>query len=247
MSDVESKKPNLLPDFHLAPLKTFSLDVFTHKGNRKVAQLMLTFAYIHNDLKDMLYFLQMIETNIQQEIKMIGPDGKNARMGQLAGMKEHCARIISGCIWEFVRLIEENLLIINSPEFDTLIQCSNRQIYQAWLDILSLIKEKREVYQVLVILRNNATYHYYNTNFTSKGIEEYKTLVDDIGFISLGNSLEETRFYFADAAVQYFHRSLTKDFSSEMNSLLEKILMCLMAIVKNWFTTTSPILLNDYK
>jgi hypothetical protein len=66
----------------------------------------------------------------------------------------------------------------------------------------------------LVKVRNNAVSHYYNPKALMQGyrrhfFEEPPAPYNEFAFASLGASLEETRFYFADAAVSaYYHQVL---------------------------------------
>ena len=241
-----------LPNYQLANLKTFSLNAFMQKGETEVAQLNLNFGVIFNDFKDMLWFLDLIVPSLQRERQKVGPNTKNAKLGQLCGMQQHCQRILAGCAWEFIQTIEKNMTVIRSPEFDTLVQCSDKNVYKAWGEIIDTIYNKRDLYKTLVEIRNNANYHYYNTNYASKGIDHYRSRIDDIGFISLGTNPEETRFYFAEAALQFYYIQASakyaqmQDFAEQFNDFVTKSMLCLRFIINKWFITYPQITLNDY-
>lgn len=65
-------------------------------------------------------------------------------------------------------------------------------------------KEKRIV-ECLVQIRNTVSFHYYGTKNFRNGFQEYISSVGEKAalYTSMGDSMEKTRFYFADAATQF--------------------------------------------
>lgn len=231
----EKQSADDLTSFNLAPLKSFSLTNLLNSNNEKVMQLIITFSIIHNDIKDLLWFEALIGSNIDR----LPPDIITPERGQLNGMHEHCHRLIFACAWEFINAIQHNLDTLKLPSFDCLLNSLSKSEYKIWKSIIDIIANKSGLYKTLQEIRHNATYHYCETEFASVGLNYYKKNHDDNGYISFGKCPEETRFYFADAAIQYYHKHVvekyTKNFVDEVKLFIRSIFICLHGIVKEYF------------
>ena len=235
----ESQVKNELPLFNLAPLESFSLKYYQNIQNEKLVQLITTFAVIHNDFKDMLWFKEFLNDHINNELKQQSHNIITAKRGQLYGMYNHCIRIICACAWEFIQTIEDNIEVISSPDFDTLVSTIDRPEYRAWKDIVKSITNQTGLYKTLREIRQNATYHYNQIKFATIGLDHYIKKMNDKGYISFGINPEQTRFYFADAAVQYYHQYITEKYNSKFNNeisqFIKKTLVCLHGIITIFF------------
>ena len=98
----------------------------------------------------------------------------------------------------------------------------------------------KELHEVSRLIRNNIAFHYYQPKFLAGGYHEFFSKKDipanQNAFISRGTSLQSTRFYFADAAVEgcfekYIGKEKAGRLRPELNKLSETLVQALYDII----------------
>lgn len=243
-----------LGDFELAQLKKFSLKCLTTAKNKKLANLILTFSVIFNDIKDYIWF----HSQLAKGKLTLDMDTLNPKRGQLAGMQAHCMRMLIASFLEFLETISKNADTINSQGFKLVLHYLEKKFpgsNRHWYSLVKLAKGqqrfKDKFYNTLVMIRNNGTYHYHQIKSLYKGLEYYMQQKDDIGYVSLGDKLEEVRFYFGDAAIQYYHLKTVEEnihkFEQKLIEYIDDINVLLRFIIDIYITKVLAVRLQNVK
>ena len=235
-----------LPNFELSNLQKFSLKCLGNAENKELAKLMLTFCLIFNDFKDQIWLFTLLEPYHELD----APKKKTARLGQIRGMRAHCMRMIIATLREFLIVIKENKRLIASSDFSIVINNIDRKTKKKWQEIVELAeKEKSDdpFYKTIIKIRNSGTYHYKNMKSLFQGLQFYIKKEGVDGYLSLGENLERTRFYFGDASVQYYHKKLLDDytcFDKELEKYVLNINKTLRFIIESYIISVLNVKLN---
>jgi hypothetical protein len=203
----------------LAPLETFDPAAF--QGNDQVPQevcsLVLTLALIYNDCKDVMYAITALSASHPEQ-----PFPRTRVLGAVAGVRFHVLRAIVGVVHELFELIRANREQIEHRSFVSLLQQLRPGARDAWQALAAVAlggTPSDGLGKRLLLLRNKVSFHYdpkpifigYSHHFL--GLEK----IEDRAFVSRGASMQESRFYFADAAAEgYLHSLVGRDQTLEM-------------------------------
>jgi hypothetical protein len=196
-------------NFPLAELVGFDRSVFLNDPKYEALDgFVLSLALAFNDFKTMMWVWSLLD-----EFKPEEPKGGaiEKKFGQFVGMRWHILRLLVG---NFVEL--RGLISANQPLFEetiwvrTLRKLSNTEA-KSWNSVVEFDARAKtkgtwenKFHSLLEYVRNNGTFHYaqnqplirgYKRAFTKEGLGAA------YAYASLGKNLEESRFYFADAAV----------------------------------------------
>jgi hypothetical protein len=194
-----------LPHFELAPpmgIDPNSIDVDTELG-----AFVLVLANIYNDLKGLALASQLVvDARPTAETKL-------AVLGQVSGLQIQINRLGAGIIHELMEKIEEHQNLIETKEFGALIaRIPNAAARRSWRGLCAVAVGSpapagRDPDRLMLVkLRNNVAFH-YSTKALAKGYRRHfhrlpKVKYADRAVFSDGDSMEGTRFYFADAAAK---------------------------------------------
>lgn len=225
----------------LARLETFDPAAF--QADAKVPQdlcnFILTLALIYNDCKNLIYaYIVTAQSR---------PEGRFMRTrlwGALSGVQFHIFRAVIGLLHELFKLISNNKHLLQHPFFTSVLQQINPSARKAWETVVAVAlgtSPSDPLGKSLLLVRNKMSFHYdgkaiftgYNYHFLKS--EHF----DERAFISRGNSMKESRFYFADAAAIGYLRSIVgreniEGLLEEITELLDPVNCALMAIVESY-------------
>jgi hypothetical protein len=201
---TEPREPSFTPcpDFDLAPLRSFPKEVF--RPDRPADDFVLVLSVAFNDLKGMMWIIEQLNNCRPPQFKA------EPYTGQWQGMQVQAKRFIVGIINELLVATEaaEDKGILKDALFTKAVSNSGKASEQAWQDLVSVARKEpatTEVRRALDTARNRAAFHYdrsrlrdsYKKYFLTGPQTEYTAAA----FASLGKTLESTRFFYADAAV----------------------------------------------
>jgi hypothetical protein len=222
----------------IAQLETFDPSAF--KADDKVSQdlcnFILSLAMIFNDCKDLIYAYLVIE-NFRPTGKFV----RNRLWGTLSGVQFHIFRNIIGLLHELFNVIRGNESLLQQDFFKEVINRIDKPAKNAW-DIVAAValgQRPTDAFgKSLLLVRNKISFHYddkaiflgYKYHFLQSD------QIDERAFISRGNSMKESRFYFADAAALGYFRSIVggknlDELSMNIANLLGTVSLSLFAIV----------------
>lgn len=225
----------------LAQLETF--DPLAFQANDKVPQdlcnFILALALIYNDFKDLIYGYMLTEQS--------RPKGRFKRTrlwGAFSGVQFHIFRSAVALLHELFNLISKNKSVLLQPFFTSILGQIAPSARKSWETVVTVAlgnTPSNTLGKSLLRVRNKISFHYdgkaifvgYRHHFLNS-----KPL-DERAFISRGNSMKNSRFYFADAAALGYLRSIVgrenmEGLISEIRELLGPVNYSLMAIVNSF-------------
>jgi hypothetical protein len=189
----------------LAPLETFDPAAFQADGAwpQQVCDFMLSLALAFNDVHDLL-----IAHDFLNGVWPADEKTHTTELGEFMGFTQHMFRLHLGTMHEILELIEHNKPVLNDPAFNSVVNKMRAQPQTAWRTLAATATgastAQSDLSRFLMLARNKVAFHYdrkeiskgYKASFLSpKGRQPY---------VSRGNNLGKSRFYFADAAAQKY-------------------------------------------
>jgi hypothetical protein len=222
------------------PLRSFDRSIFTDKDPpmQEVCNFVLALALFYNDFKDIIYAFILHQDQREKVVQGINPD-----WGQWSGIREHQVRILLGTLWEFLELVRVNRPAWKHPYFSDFIPRLPDEAFRAWSEIQDVVDNgstKHAIWRKVMLFRQNVAFH-YATKCIAQGYDHhfYKSGKDNsVPYWSEGSSMEENRFYFADAAAQSFVEkelgSKTKEFWIEVDRFYKQLNSAVGNIVRQF-------------
>jgi hypothetical protein len=201
----QSSAATLPPDFELADLLAVDPSVVIRGPNDEVGRFMLALGLAFNDLKGVDYLRFQLGT-----LRSASSAWPLAQRGQYDGMIDQLARLFAGVLHEIVEVFANGSKALASEEMLALLAELPSSMAAAWKAVAAVAqKDDRESNRsdatsiILVKLRNGLAFHYglkaladgYSAHFDGG-----TALHSSHAVVSIGESMERTRFYFADAA-----------------------------------------------
>jgi hypothetical protein len=223
----------------LAPLESFDPAAFRADASvpQELCSFVLSLAVAYNDCKDLIYARIVVG-----DARPTGLFKKTRLWGAWSGVESHIFRSIVGLVNELFGLIRDNEHLLRHPFFGSVVWQLDRPTRQAWKTVVAVALGSTPADpfgKSLLLIRNKVSFHYdakaifagYRHHFLSPGQP------DERAFISRGNTMKESRFYFADAAALEYVRSIVGHENLEAQiaqiaDLLKPVSRALMAIVK---------------
>ena len=202
----EADAPNAKRDFFdwpLAPLMEVPPELLIANTEERddIDNLFLSLALLFNDLKTALLLLSWLESNkVDDEI--------TPRRGQHTGIAIHMHRYGFAILHELLQLINENRAIFQGPVFAEIRRKHLLKGFrQMWDELYAEATSTTTGRALLRRMRNDTIFHYGQPKTLVAAYREVffkdpKTPSNTHAYASVGNTMEETRFYYADAAAQ---------------------------------------------
>lgn len=199
----------------LEKIETFDPNVFISDNNfsQPLCNFMLSLSLFCNDIKDIMMFQILVQNDKPKNQKKICSE-----VGQYGGLMAYFQRLYVLKIKELSRLLEKSVDLFNNKEFKEILRklpAPNREFWNSMVNILARNKKQRnhdEFWTILTIVRDTTSGH-YDPKELSKGynVMFIKNKDKSEPYISGGDSISATRFYFADAVAQIYYYKKQKD------------------------------------
>lgn len=181
--------------------------LIARENNDNVGKFFLVLGVFYNDLKGLLFHLRQLEDFFQDTPKNVpSPMG-----GEFGGMKIHLERLMMSTVYEFLTFLEKNADIMETTEFKLLLDALNKDLQERWDLLRQIAKDEKKQPQsnfgkALFFIRNKTAFH-YDPKIISKGFvgyyhEDKKHFGNEVAYYNVGETMETTRFYYCDGAVQ---------------------------------------------
>lgn len=224
--------------------KTF---LFSDPELSALDEIIISLALIYNDLKTFLMIFDHFKTRFPiKENKTIDKD-----YGQSIGIKMQMYRITTGIIEELFELIERKEKLFDHTIWRRTLnklKKQDRELLQHW-DILIKIATGQKMsgdfgkhFRVFLSKVRGHTFHYYQTKPLKQG---YLSHFDgtspeaEQAYVCYGKNMQETRFFFADAAMekvlQGWMEKLPPNFDSELNQFIFRVHQSIKYIIQFYF------------
>lgn len=195
--------------------KAFQADNIVSKD---VCGFVLSLALIYNDIKNTNLFIEILKKSVPS-----GSFEERKDWGEYNALINFIDRITFGLSHELFRLIKDNKDVLSDKFFKGVIKSINKNAKKSWQALVDTSFEKysdNKLAKDLMLIRNKVSFH-YDPNAIYKGYEHFYIEIKkmDKAYISRGNNMPESRFYFADAAAESCMKSL---YGADDMSLLAK-------------------------
>ncbi len=192
-----------LPDFDLAEARGF--DPSALDTRLPLVRFILVLAGAFNDMKGVIYAaarLREVAPTAQKKVSWTGQHG---------GMVIQTIRLLAGILHELMNVIDKETAVVDSSEFKAIVARLPSPQRRAWTQVARIARREDDAptaaspdSHLLCLIRNNLVFH-YGPKVIAKGYGEFfarpALKFRDKAVVSDGRNMEETRFYFADAAM----------------------------------------------
>lgn len=215
----------------LGPLEYFKADAFRSGSgmSQDVCDFVLALAWVHGEIMDLFLAHQLLG-----EVKPNEQAKDTPWRGHWAGVLLHLLRIQAGVIHEFLDLIQRNRRVLKDSGFRKVLDSLPPNAGKHWEAIVSVAigrPSRDPLAKALVIIRNKVAFHYdaaqiglaYHAFFAKKSA--------DPPVLSKGPTLGASRFYFVDAAADYFLLSMDKTKEAKKALLDPKLMEGIAAVL----------------
>lgn len=198
------------PDFDLSALQSFACEALVTPPD-PADGFIIAMATAFNDLKTIMWLVEQLNKGKPDNLGEV-----NAYNGQWQGMQGHATRMMLALIHEILVAIDEaGPSVLESATMTSAVATLSTASNVAWANLVEAAAARNSndpMRKFLVRVRNVIAAHYSNPGEFLKGYAAFrsppKTAFNEAAHVSLGKSLERTRFYFADAAVQAYQNQL---------------------------------------
>src|SRR5262245_15231819 len=203
MSDAEEAPK--VRRWELAPKVEVPAIKLVHHESDQMGRFMVALSLAFNDLKGMVLFEQYLLS-----IGRPGPDDWSANAGQWRGAAGQIHRWIAGILYEVMKLIAKNKMLLRSKELLGLVATLPDDTQQAWNDLTTAaLDTSGKMSSLLLRIRNSAAFHYDQKSLGDGFKKQFivdaaakSTEANRSAQYSYGPDMDGTRFYYADAAAQ---------------------------------------------
>lgn len=221
----------------LAALETFDPTAFIPDQNvpREVCSFVLALALAYNDIKDVIYAHLLLKEYIPS-----GQFQKRVDWGMFTGLKVHLIRYQLGLVHELCNLIREHQETIRHPFLQSVVTQMSKRSREVWNTLVATAVGQLKVgplAQAVLRIRNKVIFH-YDTKEILNGYKQHffdGVTLKDRAYISRGQSMGESRFYFADAAaegyLEWVHRSQSEELANNITEAIRKANLAIMLLV----------------
>jgi hypothetical protein len=199
-----------LPDFGVSEFEKFDPRVFD-SGDETLDRFVLMLAQIFNDSKVIHWVAKQMRQGTPDVSKI--ENKVDPYLAQIAGFNQWIAKASISLVHEFVELVDAQKDVVRSQGFAKILATLPDNMRKRWSAFLAIRQRGRPPAEVASLVRylhevrNSIGYHYYRPKRLMQGYRSFffdgaKSEFNEFALASIGDSLEKTRFYFADAAVQ---------------------------------------------
>ena|SRR3989344_4920076 len=212
----------------------------------KIADFFLVLAEVFNDFKGIDFF----EKLIINQYRFPPPQEVSVHQGEYSGLLTQTRKIFIGNLREFLEFLKENKEILQTTEFRDVLDKTNKDIQRRWKNIvdIALERESEDIHnftKYLKEVRNNVASHYYQPKglriaFCNFFHKKRKIEQNKLAYYYIGETMETTRFFYADAAVQEYLRSTTQQneigfdykYKTEIGAILGDVSLTILRLLK---------------
>ena len=190
---------------HIEPSRLIREDT-----NDLLARFFLVLAVIYNDIKGLTLFEKLVVGTYRK----VEPKEVSVHAGEYGGVLTQISKLFISNIREFFVFLKENEKILLTLEFKEVLEKTNKNIQNSWKNITDIAldrsPESSDFTKHLILIRNNVAFHYYQSgkglkkSFCDYFYKKEKISKNYLAYYSIGETMEDTRFFYADAAVQEY-------------------------------------------
>lgn len=203
----------------LAALRTIEAAAFEPDArySSQICGFVISLALAFNDMHDLLVTHDILNSAWPDDESTPTPE-----LGEFNGLTTHLFRLHVATLHELLRLIEKNDGAIKDPSFAKVVARMPAEASRAWQVAVAAATGadpgKSELAKFLYFSRNKVASHYDRKEIRS-GFRKAFSKTVRVPYVSRGNTLAKSRFYFADAAAQDYMRQKAEDLGAPESPL----------------------------
>jgi hypothetical protein len=210
----------------LATLETFDPAAFVADDNvpQSLCNFVLTLSLIFNDLRDLYYANVLVG-----ECRPKGLPQRSRQWGYYSGLNLHVLRLMMSAVHELLNLIDKQKEDVDHPLLRDVVKGLPKDRRSDWCEVVKVglgnSSTDEKLGKLLLRMRNNISFH-YDPKAVHAGFKNhfFAERVDGRAYISRGDSVEGSRFYFADASVEGLLREISGSQSADLATQFAKLL-----------------------
>jgi hypothetical protein len=196
---------------NLAPLRTLDPAAFQPDAQcpKDVCDLVLSLALAFNDFHDLL-----VTHDILNGVWPTDDSTPTPELGEFNGFSYHLFRAHLATLHELLNLLQKNSSLLADRSLAAVVKKLQPKAKIAWSSVVGVAtgtnSEASDLTKFLIFARNKVAFHYsrkeigggFRTAFVGTGRQPY---------VSRGNTLATSRFFFADASAEDYMRMKAND------------------------------------
>lgn len=193
-----------------------------------VENFFITLGLFFNDLKGFFLFHGLLENKYEKPKQ----DEVTVHAGNYSGVLVQINKLITSAIHEFFNFLEKNQDILDNAEFNEILDKLPKQDKELWIGLFAAargdIENVSDFLKAILKIRNNVGFHYCQSgkllrNGYKSFFDRKKRSRNKFAYYAIGETIETTRFFFSDAAVEEaMQLSAGKKLGEESNESLDK-------------------------
>lgn len=238
-------------------LKKIDSSLLVGEENNDYDDFFLVLAVIYNDLKDLIHlhsdYLKIHERPTETQI----PSGY---LGEYNGVMFHFQKSMAGFLNEFFKFVKEYEDLYKQPQFLALVRKLDPSTQVDWNSIREAALEpidKQNPHSLgyrLYRIRNELAHHYFSSIKSLRSsfrrfFADESNPFGKFAYYSLGMTMEETRFFYADATTQTYlmevanqnpniniQETITQfqEFQAETEKIVDEMNMVLFHLIRKY-------------
>jgi len=220
-------------------------EIIKKEKDNSMDNFFLILGLVYNDLKSLGFYTKILTDYFTDKIpkKDIENNIPSCNLGEFNGMKTHLERLITSCIHEFLIALQGNNTLLNTPQFKTLLEKTDKDTKEIWKQLIdlacgtNLTKKGEEFKKILKNIRNQGTFHYAGMGPKMKqGYTDYfydfpiKNDLNKYAYFSDGQTMEKIRYFYCDAAMQFALKKDIEDSIKNTEEYYESLLIIMRQI-----------------
>lgn len=183
--------------------------LITENHYSQIESVFLCLSLIFNDIKGLILF----EDTLINIYKKPDIDNPNCHLGNYSGVLIQIQKLIVGTINEFFIFLKKNTEVFATNEFKEILEKIPKENREIWKSLLAAahgnFPNVSDFLKAIIFTRNNVSFHYdhsgkilrnaYISRFFGKVIDKANLYAY---YSSVANDNNQTRFFFADAALE---------------------------------------------
>lgn len=183
------------------------------RNDDQMDSFFLVLGLIYNDLKGLVLFYNLFLEKYEVPDKEVEP---NCHSGEYEGVKKQLDRLVIAFLSEMFIFLEKSHDVLHTAKFQVLVNKSlDSDQKKQWDSIIGYLKKDqgkstRSFLSKIAEIRSNVAYHYdHSLSELKKSFRKFffsgaGNSFQEKAYYSMGESMRDTRFYYADAAVQQY-------------------------------------------
>jgi hypothetical protein len=218
-------------------LRSISPNSLINKNEKdKFQSFFLVLGMIFNDLKGLIFFQKLVEDNYRKPDK----EEVSVHLGEYGALLTQTNKFLISSVAEFLQFLEKNNDVLSDIRFLILLKKLDQDTRTNWNDLVNPKRDTTSIISKIARIRSNISFHYDHSleelrkGFIRSFFSEGKELIQHKrAYYSLGETMESTRFYYSDAAVEEYIKShITEEEMGNINKAINNMNSTLQALLK---------------